>query len=379
MRPFARQSSRLANASRIRQPSASQHRVDRQHRAFAGSAIRTEDVRPPSGPPGRHTPLNEPRIPQKSSESVGEHADSVGGEHAEANSGIEARKTGGRRTFRQRRLETVPKPPPIPEWFLKHNVKLVEERTKIDDTEVEIQTVHCIDTETGHTLFSVPYYQPPEPRGRKTVRKKNTHPVEAQKDAQAVPQEPSESDGKALDGSKPTRTDAEAKGELGQDFFGQKYNVPQTRTAKSKQKPQQDHHTNFEPPTKDDSGILSKEWRTDPMRWPFLEAETSIRAAFCFADDTQPLSRFATDQVDVSLQCPDPNSHEQMDMFVHDLANIVNADVIQLDANDFAELTEEYVGQGDDKPGAFSNLAYDVFDGYVATSVDKRSRRLSWP
>jgi hypothetical protein len=101
----------------------------------------------------------------------------------------------------------------------------------------------------------------------------------------------------------------------------------------------------------------------DPMAWSFLEAETSVRAALSLASEERRSSSFAADRIDVSLQCPDANSHDQLDDFVSNLAGVVHADLIRLDANDFAELSEDYVSQGHDAPGSFSNLGYDVFNG----------------
>jgi SpoVK/Ycf46/Vps4 family AAA+-type ATPase len=115
--------------------------------------------------------------------------------------------------------------------------------------------------------------------------------------------------------------------------------------------------------------ISSAEWHSDPMSWCFLEAESSIRSALSLANTDRQSSSFTADRIDLSLQCPDPNSHDQMDEFVKDLAGVLHADLIRLDANDFAELSEDYVGQGDDGPGSFSSLGFDVFDGYAATST----------
>ena len=116
----------------------------------------------------------------------------------------------------------------------------------------------------------------------------------------------------------------------------------------------------------------------DPIVWTFLEAEATIRASLSLPEE-QRTSSFASSRIDLSLVCPDSNSHDQMDEFVQDLARMVHADVVRLDANDIEELTNEYVGSGRDSPGTFSTLGYDVFDGYEASNLSKSTKQSATP
>lgn len=80
----------------------------------------------------------------------------------------------------------------------------------------------------------------------------------------------------------------------------------------------------------------------------------------------QNLPTFAASRSELSLYNSDPCSHAYMDGYIDTLARTVAADVVRIDANDLADLTEEYVGQGNDSPGTFSTLAHEVFDGQCA-------------
>lgn len=398
MRPIARQSSRLANSNRIRHSSVTRLLPEQERRGFHTSVRLSSDTRPPNGPSDRHTPLSEWRQQQKEQEQQDESHEQQ--EYEESKPETEPRKAPTRRALRSRRSE-VPKPPPIPDWFLRHNVKLVEERPGVDRDEIKWETIRCVDTETGHTLFSVErcvgenlskHARESEAMLEEAFGKvEKLHPARHQQ----MMSRKLESVGSQIADTKrrleqvlsmreqaiaegnlenvDSKLIEKAKGALEKDFFDQKYDKAEITGSDASHHGTQDQTFTSMSEFKDESWFSTKEWHSDPLRWLFLEAEASARAAFSFADERHPTAWFATERVDLSLQCADPDSHEQMDEFVHDLANIVDADVIQLDANDLAELTEEYVGQGDDAPGAFSNLGYEVFDGYEATALTEKA------
>ncbi|KAK0973519.1 acetyl-coenzyme A synthetase 2 [Friedmanniomyces endolithicus] len=84
------------------------------------------------------------------------------------------------------------------------------------------------------------------------------------------------------------------------------------------------------------------------------------------------------DQLGDTSTLSDPSVVDKIIETVHaakggknDLADAVHADIIRLDANDIQDLTDEYVGQGQDSPGSFSTFGYDVFDGYTATALGR--------
>ncbi|KAK3069813.1 hypothetical protein LTR53_011573, partial [Teratosphaeriaceae sp. CCFEE 6253] len=168
MRPIARQSARLANHSRASSRSGTTSLLcvsNGQHiRSFNNTAPRTSDVRPPNGTPERHAwqdrEHEDPRRPENGAvKSEPEQAGEA--ETAEAKVTSEARRPLRRGTIRQaRRASEVPRPPPIPAWFLKHNVYPVRDSPLEAVGRPESNEVlRCVDASTGHTLFTLPYYE----------------------------------------------------------------------------------------------------------------------------------------------------------------------------------------------------------------------------
>lgn len=277
--------------------------------------------RPPNGPAENHESFSERRDEHRKQDNAAAKSEEAEGEDGESRS--EQHRPGTKRILRNRRKSDIPKPPRVPDWFLKHNVKLVKDSPGMSVSEDAGQIIKCVDAETGHTLFEVPYYD-----------------------------------------AWPSSTNGGTKGRkasLQKDFF--------------------DHRIRFEDTKGKDEAVEFKmqgpegadEWTRDQLRWAFLEAETSARAAFSLPPPNQRSYSVLSNRVDLSLQCPDENSHDQMDEFVRDLARIVQADVVRLDANDFAELSEEYIDMGHDGPGSYSHLGYDVFQNYQAASLSTRN------
>ncbi|KAI7250852.1 hypothetical protein KC335_g16793, partial [Hortaea werneckii] len=436
MRPIARQSARLASqtrapsCSRIRQPSLPRiASASAQHqRSFHRSVQRASDAKPPGDNNHEHNTWIEQRKAEEQSTTPPEHIKDA--ENAEAksngNGNGEGRKTRMRRSMRNARNSEVPRPPPIPQWFMRHNVTLVRDvqPEALLDRE-NAQMIRCIDTETGHTLFTVPYYQPTDSRhANHHARDPHVVDIDDQKvDITALgidrtffgtlPKEahafwvvnelvhqrskgPQEVDLQALgellvslprkQQEQVLKTEAEnrkAKGE------GNEQSPDWEQAKGSKSPPKQSTFSNFfsqkvftEQPQPAEPGVKEGEWTTfqspqsagptfdltNPQTYVFLEAEASVRAGLAMATEGQQSSSFASNRVDVSLHCPDSDSHDHMDEYVRALAQVVHADLIRVDANDIEDLTAEYVGNGSDTPGTFSTLGYDVFDGYEASS-----------
>lgn len=238
------------------------------------------------------------------------------------------------KTFRQRKkvaqTATIPKPPPIPDWFLEHNVKLFVEIVKPNRKAESAQVLRCVDRETGHTLFTLPYYE--------------AWPVPGLKPETTVTAERPAQDGSSL-----------SKKPLEQNYFDHKF-VAQDKITTSASKGRAG--TILVPPSDEPYVDVNPHAL---LRWSILQAETAVRAAFSVANNTPSVSSQAASRLDLSLSCKDQDSHASMDEFVEDLAMLSESNVVRLDANDFADLSADYVGQGSDSPGSFSNLAYDVF------------------
>lgn len=325
MRALARQSTRLAS---IRHSSRSRcNLAAEQIRNFTCTAHLSNESRGPNGNPDHNTRVENRK--DKEEHKIREDevaASTTEGELREAKSSHNAgRKLGTGKTRRQRLDEAIPRPPPIPSWFLNHNVKLQLESTVPNRSAKNAQVLRCVDRETGHTLFILPWYE-----------------------AWPAP----DADGTAS---------ATKKKHIDQGFFDNKFASPlpaATSPSKTSVVPI------ISPPPKDTVEDLTPH---NLLRWALLEAETGIRAGFTAAARAQPVSSHAASQVDISL-LSDPDTHDQLDELVEDLAALTQADLIRLDANDLSDLTAEYVGKGLDSPGSFSALGYDVFDGYTSGS-----------
>lgn len=253
----------------------------------------------------------------------------------------EGNKAGVAKTRRTRiqnaKEQKPPKPPPIPDWFLNHNVKLLVEPIKPKLEAKSAQVLRCVDRETGHTLFVVPYYE--------------AWPVPG------LPGRPAEEHKEDIEAAR--------KKSLDNSFFDNKFTSAQSKPTAPKARTS----SIITPPSEEANNEVNPH---SLLRWALLEAETGLRAGFTVPAQVPSASLNAASRVDISLHCPDSDSHEQMDDIVEDLANLTQADIIRLDANDFADLTADYVGGGEDLPGSFSSLGYDVFDGYTANQGYRR-------
>ncbi|EME88235.1 uncharacterized protein MYCFIDRAFT_205949 [Pseudocercospora fijiensis CIRAD86] len=345
MRPIVRQSVRLANRSRSQ--SRSNHpRCAQQHiRSFSKSVLYQSDNRPPTLPPEQHTPFQFREEGQRPRGDVAQ-SDTKQGAQSEAKIAEDEQKQRTGLTKRQRRREaltpTVPKPPPIPEWFLTHNVKLHVERAKSDRQAESAQVLKCADNATGHVLFTLPYYEAwpvPDLKGRTS------------------------SGGEANDG------------ELAQQKLSEQSFFDSHRGDGNGTPDQTSSNTRHQPIKTPPSDEAYKDVNPHALlRWAILQAEMGIRAAFATAKDVPQHSSQAASRVDLTLHCRDSGSDSHLDDLVEDLAAITGSDIIRLDANDLAELTADYVGRGSDTPGSFSNLAYDVFCNKFAPSSGRPDR-----
>lgn len=326
MRPIARQSARLASRSRtpscnrVCQSSLARTASSYQpKRAFSSTVKRASEPKPPYGPPDHPSSTDQHEEFDRGKENEGAKAE----HQQETENGEAKRKPKLKGSMRQKRAAEVPPPPPVPEWFLKHNVRLVVDGPGLGKDVAPGQVVRCVDSETGHTLFTVPYY------GEDVQYNVEKH------------------------GSSSSTTDPSS--------FMRSFSQPQA-AAVSKGESQPDSQS-----------CQKRTANLNAMAWIFLEAEATARAGLSLPQEHRR-NTFAARRVDMSLVCPDSHTHDQMDELVQDLAQIVEADVVRIDANDIAELTSEYVGAGEDSPGTFSTLGYDVFHGYEASGLSKTSR-----
>ncbi|KAK4634982.1 Outer mitochondrial transmembrane helix translocase [Fulvia fulva] len=334
MKPVARQGVRLASNSRARGASRSRAFPREQVRCFSRHAPCQNDARGPHPPSDHsHTPSIEPRHEEQKKQSDPPAAAEQETEPKATDSTRKVGLTAGRpRRRRDNHTPEPPEPPAIPQWFLDHNVKLYLDTEQPNRSAKNAQILRCVDRETGHTLFTVPNYE-------------------------AWP-----------GGLQPAKAATPKKKALDQSFFDSKFAAPHSETP-----PETQPKATTETPAPTISTPPSDEAYNDVnphalLRWVLLEAETAIIAGYSASREAAQASSTAASRVDVSLICPDSDSHDQMDSIVDDLANITRSNVIRIDASDFADLTADYVGATSDAVGSFSNLAYDVFDGYTSKS-----------
>jgi hypothetical protein len=245
----------------------------------------------------------------------------------------ESRRPALRRTMRQRRSSEpeVPKPPPLPDWFLNSNVELVaDEGGKAEGGERQMR---CVDKETGHVLFCVPYYS-----------------------------------GETAEGAgKDEGKDPKSEGKVGIPGLGMFDMNPDVLEGKppgngSNSAADADKGLGFNiGPDDSNTGL-----EYDPLTWTLLETEAQARATLSMSGEAGVSTSFAASRGDIHLHCPDDYAHKHLDQYVRRLASILEADLIRLDANDIADLTSDYVGENKDSPGSFASLSYDAFDGHVA-------------
>ncbi|KAJ9623397.1 hypothetical protein H2203_005656 [Taxawa tesnikishii (nom. ined.)] len=237
---------------------------------------------------------------------------------------------GGRRTLRNRRPRGIPAVPPIPDWFLKYNVKLCES-SENKKASGERKRIWLVEKGTDNTLLSIPY----DVEDKKILKAKQDeiqrmedHAKRRKLHAAGVPTELQEAMRKEFEKA-----------------LGAKDDKEDVKSAKP---------ATFEP-------------SSDPSIWLRVLVQALMEAAFSLARPDVGKT-FSSTKTNLAIHFLDSNAHEEVDGFVEQMADLAGADIIRLDANDLAELGEDYV-QHDDTPGSIATLAYETYRGFQATSL----------
>ena len=106
----------------------------------------------------------------------------------------------------------------------------------------------------------------------------------------------------------------------------------------------------------------------DPYGWARLQAQVLIHSTFDLARKDPPSGASSLPR-NLLFSSPDETAHDDMDAFVEDVADLVHANVIRLDANDIAELAGDYIDATSQASGTISSLAYDAYDGAAAAQI----------
>ncbi|GAB7349034.1 hypothetical protein MBLNU459_g8003t1 [Dothideomycetes sp. NU459] len=295
------------------------------------SALSTPAPPPPSDParPGNRDDVESARKAAEDA-AVSHPAAAADGEHVPDRS--TRQPFGGRRSLRRSTRPKEVAPFTVPDWFLRYNVTLHETKTPDKHAKTKTQLFTLVDSTTGHTVLTLPY-----------------HSVEA------VDNPYLGHFFSARDVDVGIQLDQLASStELSRDLerLGQH---DENLTADAKRAADQ-----LSSPKRPSSSPL------DPKLLLYLQLQLALHAAFS-VNGTQA-SKFTRSNVDI--QASDPYAHDELDAFVQDVADLVEADVIRLDANDLAELAGDYVESGDHGPGSISSLAYDVYKNHGATGQE---------
>ena len=207
----------------------------------------------------------------------------------------------------QRRPKEVT-PFTVPDWFLRYNVRLHAPSGDATANQ-ESRCWTLVDRDSGHTVLTLPFTINPSDQSNDFFT------------PSAQPQEKENKNTKVAD---------------------EKDHV-QDNVARAVE-------THLSPPS-----TLST---PDPRTLLSLQLQLLLHAAFT---QTGPAAaRYTKSNIDLNTK---EFAHKELDTYVQQIADLVQADLIHLDANDIAELAQDYVERGDPAPGSISSLAYDTFKG----------------
>lgn len=222
----------------------------------------------------------------------------------------------GRRSIRSARRPKEVAPFIVPDWFLRHNVRLHAPSPSPSALE-EGRCWTLVDRQSGHTVLTLPFSAPSPNQSQSTEKE----PSQAEqphdnKQSQAPTNTPAQDAAKDSDIARA---------------------IHRLSTAPAPQSP-------------------------DPRLLVTLHLQLLLHAAFSHVGPQS--ARFPKSNID--LHTSDSFAHKELDAYVQQLADLMGADLVQLDANDFADLSQDYVEPHDYAPGSISSLAYDTFKGVSA-------------
>ncbi|KAI4719733.1 AAA-domain-containing protein [Aureobasidium sp. EXF-10727] len=204
----------------------------------------------------------------------------------------------------------------VPDWFLRHNVRL-HSPSENATANKEPRCWTLVDRDSGHTVLTLPFSVNPSDQSNdfftpsaQSKEEKTREPVPQSEEKDAVQDDVARAVSNHLSAPSALQT-------------------PDPRT------------------------LLS------------LQLQLLLHAAF---SQTGPsAARYTKSNIDLNTR---DFAHKELDVYVQQIADLVQADLIHLDANDIAELAQDYVERGDPVPGSISSLAYDTFKGATTRRED---------
>lgn len=333
---------------------AKRQRITRQRRSFHVSHSTRDSSRPPSDEGGV-------RQDEEPSKKEIEAAQDVVASEVDQNV-ARLNEHGGRRTLRNRRPRGIPAVPPIPDWFLKYNVKLCES-SENKKASGERKRIWLVEKGTDNTLLSIPY----DVEDKKILKAKQDeiqrmedHAKRRKLHAAGVPTELQEAMRKEFEKALGAKDDKEDVKSAKPATFEPSFRVPSVTSVTEEPSKKITDPDAFGVDNFFSSG-------SDPSIWLRVLVQALMEAAFSLARPDVGKT-FSSTKTNLAIHFLDSNAHEEVDGFVEQMADLAGADIIRLDANDLAELGEDYV-QHDDTPGSIATLAYETYRGFQATSL----------
>lgn len=287
-------------------------------------------------------PPSDPSNPGNRGDTEGAHKDADDATNTHTEHALEKstrQPFGGRRTLRRSTRPKEVTPFNVPDWFLKYNVRLHEAKTHDRDSKTKRQLFTLVDKDTGHTVLTLPYNSLDS-----TDQPTFGHFFSARDIAVGVD-------------------------------FDQISNFKPDEAPSDKLVKDSDHAATDAKRAAKQLSPSRTPTPLDPKLLLYLQLQLALHATFSI---TGPhASSFVRSNIDI--QASDPYAHDELDIFVQDVADLVQADVIRLDANDIAELAGDYVEPGDHGPGSISSLPYDVYKHYGATGQDHQVIDIEMP
>lgn len=263
---------------------------------------------------------------------------------AQSSEGANKAAPSSRRSARYARRPKEVAPFAIPDWFLRHNVRLHAPTTDAKDRDARCWTL--VDKHSGHTVLTLPFTtasgDPSTDLFSPTAERKEDRtatPSNIESKVEEAEPRPKEGEVESSSKEKQATFSPKDKGALDDSDIARAVD-----------------HLSPTPPVQS----------PDPRLLLSLQLQLLLHAAFSHVGPQS--ARFQKSNIDLNTR--DKHAHKDLDVYVNQIANLVGADLIQLDANDFADLGQDYVEPHDHAPGSISSLAYDTFKGHVA---DNRS------
>ncbi|KAG8626854.1 hypothetical protein KVT40_005799 [Elsinoe batatas] len=229
----------------------------------------------------------------------------------------------------------IPPPPPLPDWFLKYNVRLQDAESQEDQRADQARALYLLDPYNDSELLAIPYV---EPFNAKEI-------IPQMKDTR-IP-------------NSFFNTSDDVKGVTARhEKMIERAEMHLKKEEEQKPTPQQAEQES-DKKTEAKLELPPLKQVMDDASWARLQAQMIIYATF--QSMGRPESKASPRNLVVFS--PETTAHDELDRFVEDAADLARADVIRIDASDIAELAGDYIDPIDHGRNSIGGLAYDAYEG----------------